>query len=51
VNIALVCEALNFIATLFAVVSIGGLVFVVLFLFHGERRTPAQVSERTANND
>jgi hypothetical protein len=51
VNITLVRDALNFIATLFAVVSLGGLVFVVLFLFHGERRTAARVSERTASND
>ena len=51
VTISTIRDALNFLATLFAIVSIGGLVFVVIFLFHGERRTATRVSERTANND
>ena len=50
-NIAVIRGTLNFMATLFAVSSIIGLVFVVLFLFHGERRTAAQASERAANKD
>jgi hypothetical protein len=50
-NISLIRDTLNFIATVFALSSIVGLAFVVFFLFQGERRTAAQASERVANKE
>jgi hypothetical protein len=51
VNISLIRDTLNFIATVFALSSIVGLAFVVFFLFQGERRTAEQASERVANKE